>query len=110
MKIKLRLGFLKRFLEFDRNVDKLNPIAGGSSKATCKAIESQLLSGKGIKKPVEFTVCKENMTGLLTDGNHRLTSCLNAGLSDNYEIPVSLKIIKEKSFVKKDRADKYRKI
>lgn len=109
-KIKLRLGFLKKYKEFDRNIDTLNPIAGGCSKATCRSIENELKNGGKINKPVQFTIDLNDNTGLLDDGNHRITSCENAGLSDDFEIPVLLRFLRGRHFMDRKKAKKFKKL
>lgn len=109
-KIKLRLGFLRKHMEFDRNKDQVHALIGGSTKATLTSIEKDLKQGGEIKKPVELAIDLEDNTGLLTDGNHRVTSCINAGMDDSFEIPVLLKILRGRHFMERSRAKKFKKL
>lgn len=108
--IKLRLGLLKKFREFNRNEDQVHPMLGGCTKVVLKVIEKDLKSGVGIKKPVELAVDVNSNEALLIEGNHRITACLNAGMEDDFEIPVILKLLRGRMFVKKDKSAKFKKI
>lgn len=108
--IKLRLGLLKKFREFNRNEDQVHPMLGGCTKVVLKVIEKDLKNGIGIKKPVELTIDVESNEALLEEGNHRITACLNAGMGDDFEIPVVLKFLKGRMFMKKNKSNKFKKI
>lgn len=108
--IKLKLGLLKKFREFNRNEDQVHPLLGGCTNVVLKVIEKDLKNGIGIKNPVELTIDVESKEALLEEGNHRITACINAGMNDNFEIPVILKLLRGRMFMKKSKSDKFKQI
>jgi len=102
----MKITFLKRFLEFDRNKpdEQLQTIIYHSAN-TINSIESDIRNGGKINNPIELMI--HNNRALLVDGHHRIAAAINAGLN---EVPTKIIIKGKLTGELKNRWPKFKKL
>ena len=98
--------YLSKMAEYNRNDEdeKLNTLMY-SSDSTIQSIENDIMTGKGIETPVDFTVY--NGKGLLSEGCHRVAAAVNTNLEN---VPVRIILKGSLTGDLKDRESKFKNL
>ena len=102
---------LRDYREYDRTKDVV-PMMGAHSAIVVQSIKNDLIAGKPIRKPVVLTIFRQlgKIFGLITEGNHRITSCVEAGLPDDYKLKVAVKEVNSLDGFSEKRKSKFKEI
>lgn len=103
----MKLGFLKKFVDLDRNdpEQQLQTMFYHSETVVSK-IANDLKEGGKIEK--EVTLAVYNKKALFEDGNHRIAAAVRAGKDDDFEIPTNFKFLGKLRGAFKEKEHKFK--